>query len=154
MAALDPAGRIHTSHRCETVAYMAKSKAKGKGKSVKGARSHRPRPSTLSTAPQAPGDKSKAHARCAADGAIGQGTWVLRQAVGPWKGHGVRRTEYAGLSASESSDDDRLRGGFYASWTPVAYMGFLDSLGFYNSDEEGGWRQGRLARSALRRGDR
>ena len=34
--------------QCETMAYMARSKAKGKGKPVKGAHSYRPRPSTLS----------------------------------------------------------------------------------------------------------
>ena len=61
--------------QCETMAYMARSKAKGKGKPVKGAHSYRPRPSTLSVEPSQP-------VRCAAGVVTGQET---KSARAPWE---------------------------------------------------------------------
>ena len=139
--------------QCETMAYMARSKAKGKGKPVKGAHSYRPRPSTLSVEDRRRKlQEIKAKSTCKVCGRRGHWAGDKECSGKPSTSGG---TAYVALGVSTrdratqtdtsllrrtssvtSSDDGAADHGYYARLTPVAYMGFFDGEDFAASDEE------------------
>ena len=140
--------------QCETMAYMARSKAKGKGKPVKGAHSYRPRPSTLSVEDRRRKlQEIKAKSTCKVCGR--RGHWAGDKECSGKPSTSGGGTAYVALGVSTrdcatqtdasllrrtssvtSSDDGAADHGYYARLTPVAYMGFFDGEDFAASDEE------------------
>ncbi|CAE7211787.1 RE1 [Symbiodinium sp. CCMP2592] len=150
--------------QCETVAFMARAKAKGKGKSVmqKSAHGYRPRSTGLTVEDR----RRKLHeiklrSTCKTCGR--KGHWAGdKECPGPGKGAGkpavahlaqVRRvmdksTQTCDFSASPSESDSESQGfdpeptanyvslGQDSETEPAAYMGFFDRTDFEESDEE------------------
>ena len=139
--------RLTEAVQCETMAYMARSQAKGKGKPVKGAHSYRPRPSTLSVEDRRRKlQEIKAKSTCKVCGRRGHWAGDKECSGKPSTSGGGTAYVALGMSTQDratqtdaslmrrtrsvTSSDGAADHGYYARLTPAAYMGFFDGEDF------------------------